>query len=332
MTYETYVLILCGVVYVALTAVTIATILSLTRMTLGLIRHGAQDKDIIKHYAKAKRKVKGKKERAVDVLASIFLCSLFAIVFGFSLYVNVNEETYFDNVPTLKVVLSSSMSKKNEKNTYLEKNGLDDQFGKFDMILVYAPPAEEDLKLYDVVVYEFEYEGETVQIVHRIVGIEEANEKHGRRFKTQGDAVESADSKGVEYSQIKAVYRGEKVPFIGSFVLFMQSPAGWMCMILMLAATIATPIVDKILEKARWKRYLALCKKQEEEKKQAQAKAMQAKNGPLVAAPVCLYPVYYDPNKFTPPPVSIPVRAPMQMPMRTSTKAPTCMQGKGKKN
>lgn len=323
MTYETYVLILCIVVYIALTGVTIAAILSLTRMTLGLIRHGAQDKDIIKYYAKAKRKAKGKKERAVDMLASIFLCSLFAVVFGFSLYVNVNENTYFENVPTLKVVLSASMEEKHEKNTYLEQNGLDDQFGKFDMILVYKAPAEEDLKLYDVIVYEIEYEGETVQIVHRIVGIEEANESHGRRFKTQGDAVETADRKLVEYSQIKAVYRGEKVRFIGSFVLFMQSPAGWMCMILILAATVATPIVDKILEKARWKRYLALCKKKAEEKKQAQARAMQAQNGPIVAAPVCLYPVYYDPNKFTPPPVSIPMRAPMQTPM--------CAQGKGKK-
>ncbi len=311
MTYETYVLILCIVVYVALTGVTIAAILSLTRMTLGLIRHGAQDKDIIKYYAKAKRKAKGKKERAVDMLASIFLCSLFAVVFGFSLYVNVNENTYFENVPTLKVVLSASMEEKHEKNTYLEQNGLDNQFAKFDMILVYKAPAEEDLKLYDVVIYELEYEGETVQIVHRIVGIEEANEQHGRRFKTQGDAVESADKKMVEYSQIKAVYRGEKVRFIGSFVLFMQSPAGWMCMILILAATIATPIVDKILEKARWKRYLALCKKKEEEKKQEQAKAMQAQNGPIVAAPVCLYPVYYDPTKYTPPQVPMPIQPPM---------------------
>lgn len=317
MTYETYVLILCIVVYIALTGVSIAAILSLTRMTLGLIRHGAQDKDIIKYYAKAKRKAKGKKERAVDMLASIFLCSLFAVVFGFSLYVNVNENTYFENVPTLKVVLSASMEEKHEKNTYLEQNGLDDQFGKFDMILVYKAPAEEDLKLYDVVIYELEYEGETVQIVHRIVGIEEANESHGRRFKTQGDAVETADKKLVEYSQIKAVYRGEKVRFIGSFVLFMQSPAGWMCMILILAATVATPIVDKILEKARWKRYLALCKKKAEEKKQAQAKAMQAQNGPIVAAPVCLYPVYYDPNKFTPPPVSMPVQPPMCVQRRT---------------
>ena len=123
--------------------------------------------------------------------------------------------------------------------------------------------------------------------------------------------MESADRKMVEYSQIKAVYRGEKVRFIGSFVLFMQSPAGWMCMILILAATISTPIIDKVLEKARWKRYLALCKKQEVEKMQAQAQAMQAQNGPIVAPPVCLYPVYYDPDKFTPPQVPMPIQPPM---------------------
>ncbi len=291
MTYETYVLILCVVVYIALTVVAIAAISSLTKMSLGLIRHGAQDKDIVKEYIKAQKKGRKNKGKTLDVLVSAFLCAAFAVVFGFSLYVNLKQDQYFENIPTIKVVQSASMSKKHEKNTYLTENNLNNQFDTFDLILVYKAPAEEDLKLYDIVVYETEFEGEVGYVVHRIVGIEEATENHGRRFKTQGDALYSADSKRVEYSQIKAIYRGERVPFIGSFVLFMQSPAGWMCMILILAATIATPIIDKRLEKARWKRYQELCKKQ-------RSKALkQAQPQPIVAAPVCLYPVYYDPTQ-----------------------------------
>ncbi len=304
MTYETYVLILCTIVYVALTLVTIAVITALTKMTIRLIRHGAEDKEIVKDYIKARKKGCKKKGKVVDMLFSIFLCTAFAVIFGFSLYVNINEDQYFDNIPTLKVVQSASMSKKHEKNKYLTENNLNNQFDTFDIILVYKAPAEEDLKLYDIVVYEIEFEGEVGYVVHRIVGIEEANEKHGRLFKTQGDAVESADGKRVDYSQIKAIYRDERVPFIGSFVLFMQSPAGWMCMILMLAATIATPIIDKILEKARAKRLAELLAKKQTERA---APACAPACAPTFAPPVYLYPVYYDPTKL-----SCPVQPPMQ--------------------
>jgi hypothetical protein len=50
---------------------------------------------------------------------------------------------------------------------------------------------------------------------------------------------------------MRGIYRGDHIPFIGSFILFMQSPAGWLCVLLIVAATIATPILDGTLQKAR---------------------------------------------------------------------------------
>lgn len=286
MTYETYVFVLCLVVYLALTITAIAVIITLTRMALRLIRHGAEDKNIIKEYIKARKKGHKKNGKAFDTLISILLCTVFAVAFGFSLYVNVSGNQYFDDVPTLKVVQSSSMSEKNPKNKYLTENNLNDQFDTFDVIFVYKAPAEEDLKLYDIVVYEIEKNTKTELVVHRIVGIEEPNSKHPneRLFQTQGDAVSAPDAGVVKYSQIKAIYRGERVPLVGSFIMFLQSPAGWMCMILMLAATIATPIIDKKLEKERNKRLYALSQKRAEN---GQAQKQQP--------PIYFYPVYYDP-------------------------------------
>jgi hypothetical protein len=100
-----------------------------------------------------------------------------------------------------------------------------------------------DLKLYDVVLYEVD----GILLSHRIVGIEEPNEKHPdqRYFLLQGDAVESPDRFPVKYEQIKGIWRGEKIPFIGSFVLFMQSPAGWLCVLLVIVSMIATPRMEK---------------------------------------------------------------------------------------
>ena len=120
------------------------------------------------------------------------------------------------------------------------------------MIFTYKLPAEEDLELYDIVVYEVD----DILVIHRIVGIEEPNNSHKERyFLLQGDAIERPDRFPVYYSQMKAIYRGERIPFIGSFVTFMQSPAGWLCVILLVFTMIALPVVEKKLQKAIDARY-----------------------------------------------------------------------------
>lgn len=121
------------------------------------------------------------------------------------------------------------------------------------MILTYKLPDEFDLQLYDIVVYEID----DVLIVHRVVGIEEPNNKHPeeRWFTLQGDAVENPDRFPVRYSQMKAIYKGERIAYVGSFVLFLQSPAGWLCILLIVVYTIATPIIEARINKAKRKRF-----------------------------------------------------------------------------
>ena len=291
MTYDTYVLILCTIVYVLMTLVTIAVICALTKMSLKLVRGGAEDKQIIKEYKKAQKKGRTKSGNAIDFVFSMIFCVFFVCVFAFSLYLNTTKFSCCDTIPTFKVVNSGSMSEKNEKNKYLFENNLNNQFDTLDLILTYKLPDEFDLKLYDIVIYE--YDGDL--IAHRIVGIEEPNEKHPktRHFLMQGDAVGSPDKFPVLYSQMRGIYRGEKVQFVGSFVVFMQSPAGWLCIILVLAATIATPIIDKKLARARKERYALLCRK-------GQAACAMPQRGTVFVPPVYLYPVYYDPAKGVP--------------------------------
>ncbi|MBQ8345424.1 MAG: hypothetical protein IJY42_04060 [Clostridia bacterium] len=63
----------------------------------------------------------------------------------------------------------------------------------------------------------------------------------------QGDAVERPDRFPVHYSQIKAIYRGQHVPFVGSFVFFMQSPAGWLCFLLIVFGMIWASVLERKL-------------------------------------------------------------------------------------
>lgn len=252
--YGIYSLALCIVVYVMLAGVFSFLVVMLAKSTLRLIRAGAEDDKIIKEFERKKPK---KRTCGVStIVTSILLCAIFVSVFAFSLYVHFNGEVYFDNLPTFKVVNSGSMSEKHEKNEYLVENDLNDQFQTFDVILTYKLPEEKDLQLYDIVVYEVD----KVLLVHRIVYIEEPNAKHPdqRYFLLQGDANEQPDRFPVYYKQMKAIYRGERVPFVGSFITFMQSPAGYMCIILLVFGMAMMPVIDGKIEKAKRARLIAL--------------------------------------------------------------------------
>ena len=231
-------------------------------MYLRLVRGGLEDEKLIKEHKKFLQRSCSKFSKAVDIAIAVFLCAILIFMFSGSIYINCTQNVYFDNVPTYRVVKTGSMAKKNKKNTYLVENGLDNQIQTFDLIATYKIPKEEDLKLYDIVVYEYD----DMLIVHRIVGIEEPNEKHPneRYFLLQGDAVDAPDRFPVLYSQMRGIYRGEKIPFVGSFVLFMQSPAGWLCILLVAITVFATPVLEKKIAKEKGRRLAIILSVEEE--------------------------------------------------------------------
>ena len=244
---EIYVFILCLIVFLMLTAVFTFMIWKIYKLTIILIQTGIFDEKILKEYKRKKRtfRIFGILQSVVSITVSVALF----IAFSFSLYVNLREDRYFENVPTLHVVMSDSMSKKHSRNLYLYENNLDNQFATFDIIRVYKAPDQFELQLYDVIVYEVE----DVKIVHRIIGIEEPNDVHPgeRLFITRGDANARSDASPVSYSQIKAVYRNERTPFVGSFICFMQSPAGWLCILLTVFSMIASFWVEKKIDEEK---------------------------------------------------------------------------------
>ena len=191
-------------------------------------------------------------KRAVTIISAvltvIMLVAIFS-AFAVSMYVQFVGDEPKGGVAIPKVVLSDSMSRKRESNDYLEKHGLDDQFQTFDLIFIRELPGEFELELYDIVVYEYEDK----LIIHRIIGIEEPNEKHPdcRHFLLRGDAAKFSDEFPVLYEQMKAIYEGQRIPFVGSFFAFMQSPAGYLCLLLIIFAVIATPIAEKKLWEAK---------------------------------------------------------------------------------
>lgn len=250
--YEIYIFVLCLVVFVALTAFFAALIACIAKMNIKLIRGGFADGEIRKQREKSAKKTAVFRTLEILLSAALFVAAI--AVFFFSLQVKINEKKPVER-NVIKVVKSGSMAEKDGFNKYLTENNLNDQIQMFDLIVVSPLPKESDLKLYDIVVYEADGQ----MIVHRIVDIKEADETHPqRRFVLQGDANRYSDKFPVLYSQMKGIYGGKKVPYIGSFVVFMDSPAGWLCVLLVVAVCIAYPFLEKKLKKEADLRFAAM--------------------------------------------------------------------------
>ena len=254
--HETYVFILCCIVFTLLTALFSVMFGYLLSLTLKLIRHGIMDEKILIEYQKQKDKRFSRLAKVGDFLFSALVCVVMLATFAFSLNLKLNENKVPEDSFSLKVVQSSSMASKYKYNTHLE--GVDNQVGMFDLIVVRPMPDEMDLKVNDIVLYEGD-QGEL--ILHRIVKIEESNPYHpGKRwFTLQGDAVANPDRGPVGYVQMKAIYRDENIPMLGSFAMFMQSPAGYLCILLVIIGMIATPIMENVLRKAKRERLRIIC-------------------------------------------------------------------------
>ena len=254
--FELYVFFLCLIVFIALTALFSFMICYIGKQKGVIITNGLEDSAIKERLIKKLNKKQSKAGRIMELIekiASITLCACLAVLLIITSISSCRGDTKVDSIPAIKVIASTSMSEKYENNKYLFDHELDDQLQLFDVILLHELPKEEDLKLYDIVVYEH-ITG--ALLIHRIIRIEEPNEEHPneRHFLLQGDAVHYPDTYPVKYSQMRSIYRGERIPNVGSFVYFMQSPAGIICIILLLVSLVLMPIADNYILKREYER------------------------------------------------------------------------------
>ena len=279
--FELFLFLLCLIVFIGLVGLFSVLISIVAKQQLKLIRTGKEDDRIKKDAIKKKGKY-SKLWNIVERCFSILLCCLLLVVLISSIVVGyAGDNRVVKNIPAMKVVSSTSMATKNEKNTYLIENNLNDQLLLFDLVILHELPKEEDIKLYDIIVYET---ADGVLIIHRVIGIEEPNDKHPneRWFQFKGDAVEGYDRFPVKYSQMKSIYKGERIPNVGSFVFFMQSPAGTICFILAVLVLIVMPFVEDKFRREETKRIILLIgsgEVNEEELKEEYKKALLKEKG-----------------------------------------------------
>lgn len=188
-------------------------------------KEGKYDIELIDECIKENDKSKNKSFKTRKIILNIFSYSLLFIL-GSSFVISLIGKISNDVIPFgnrgLIAISTGSMSHKNEKNSYLFTNELNNQIQQFDLIGVNKIHSKEDLKLYDIIVFKSDT-GDN--IIHRIIEINEYG------YITQGDANGTSD-KGILYKnylsfdRIMGKYNSFKIPFIGMLTIFFQSPSG----------------------------------------------------------------------------------------------------------
>ena len=216
-----------------------------TNATISEFRSGKKDIELIDEAIYDNLAHVKKRREIIKTIKSIGFYGLMIIIipiFAFSLLNKFNGNVTMLGNQGILVVASGSMSEKNEANGYLIENNLNNQFNTYDTIVIKKVRYESDLALYDVIAF-VDSEGKTV--IHRIIDIEFGTD--GRiHYETRGDSNNASDKFRPCIDDIQGKYTGKRIPIIGMFVLFMQSPIGIITVVGLLYCLFTT---DRLTEK-----------------------------------------------------------------------------------
>jgi signal peptidase len=110
-------------------------------------------------------------------------------------------------------------------------------------VIVVKPVDPASLMIGDVITYKYETDGGTVTITHRIVEINNG-------FTTKGDSNNVIDNYVVEPSDVVGIF-WFKIPYLGSFIHFAHTDAGYVSLILMPAILLIAIETRKIIKYRR---------------------------------------------------------------------------------
>ena len=181
---------------------------------------GKTDIDLIDEYIYNSQKNIVRRREIVSKVKSIAFYTLIALlipVFIFAMISKFNNSVVMFGGRSLMVVASGSMSERNEANTYLDTEGLYNQFDTYDIIILKKVKSRSEIKKYDVIAF---VNDEGKNVIHRIKGFK------GDKYVTRGDSNNADDKYNPSFEDVIGVYTDQKIPLVGVFVLFFQSPSG----------------------------------------------------------------------------------------------------------
>lgn len=211
--------LLLTILVLALVSVLFTLICSfLTKSSIKEIKAGFKDVELIDNgIVKRKKKPNKAWKIAKNVLFYVSLGVLIPVI-GIGLYDRWTGNQFFFGDKAVLLVASGSMSRKNEANTYLYENDLNNQFDTYDLVTV-RKVKNEEIKLYDVIAYK--NRTLKVNIIHRVIGINDDG-----TFLMRGDANNANDEYRPTIKDVIGKYEGGRAKKIGIALSFLQSYSG----------------------------------------------------------------------------------------------------------
>lgn len=189
------------------------------------IKLGKQDADLIDEVIKDGSEQRQKRKKVMTIVKNSLFCVFLAIiipVFALAIISKVNGNMMMIGGNSIIVVASGSMSTKHPSNDYLDKYHLDNQFQTYDIIGLSEVDSKDDLKVHDVIAFRND---KGMNVIHRIISFEDRAD--GKRYyTTRGDSNNASDTFKPTFENVLGKYNGKRIPIVGMFVLFFQSPSG----------------------------------------------------------------------------------------------------------
>ena len=224
---------------------------SYVRSSVSQIEAGKRDIELMDTALRDKtQKEKRKRKISSAIKTALFVLFLMIVIPVFVLsLINrfANDKPILGK--TFMVVASGSMSVKHEENEYLVTNDLNDQFQRYDIIILEQVKSPSELKKYDIIAYRND---EGVNIIHRIIEVSGSGENV--RYTTRGDANNATDEYKPEFGDVIGAYRGVRLSTVGIVVLFLQSYSGIITVVALLYCLFMIDHVSKKIETCEEKR------------------------------------------------------------------------------
>lgn len=190
-------------------------------MSIKEINSGKRDIEIIDEVIYNRQEKIRKRSKIIGTVKNvIFYLTMCVIipVFIFALISRFTNNAIMLGDKTVMVVASGSMSERHENNTYLNTYNLNDQFNKYDIIILEKVDSAAELSVYDTIAF---VNDKGINVIHRIKSI-----KINGSYETRGDSNGTSDTYNPVFKDVIGRYTGKKINGIGVFVMFFQSYAG----------------------------------------------------------------------------------------------------------